>query len=285
MINFINILPIAQLILILILILLWYVNTSPKRIAITKKGTIKKKSVWKMLGFRKAVLIVLATLGLTVLLTFYIRGVLTKAVMFGCIVAFAPYFVVNNLDRIKKEDTFDDVIIYCNNMCMLLKQTHKVPSSLKTVKDDVGIELKEDIEVLISAFKEGKEKTLEVMKVFEKKYPYTCINNLDLIMFHLFWESPELSDDLFNTYHDDIAKLKQDVESNKTQRKTMRIVYIGLTAAGYLAYWLTYEKLYPIISEAYETPSFKITSMAYTFLCILSVFLVDRYFNSNTTKE
>lgn len=284
MIDFITILPIAQLVLILILILFWYKNISPKA-ATTKKGTIKKKSVWKMLGFKKTILIILATLGLTILLTFYTRGVLTKAIMFFCIVAFAPYFVINNLDRIKKEDTFDDVIIYCNNMCMLLKQTHKVPSSLKTVKDDVGIELKEDIEILISAFKEGKEKTLEVMKAFENKYPYTCVNNLDLIMFHLFWESPELSDDLFNTYHDDIAKLQQDVENNKTQRKTMRIVYIGLTIAGYLAYWLTYDKLYPIISEAYETTSFKLTSMAYTFLCVFSVFLVDRYYNSNTTKE
>lgn len=279
---------VIQAVIIFLLISLYgYLIYAQEEVEI-KAGKIKNRtSIWKTFNPKMIVLIVAASLGLSLVVGFLATGTVTKITLPVAFVLIAPYVVVNNLNRIKQEDLEKDIIFFCSTMCMLLRQNKNVYKSLNVAKETVGIDLKKDIEIIMSSLNEGnKEKTLQVLKVFEKNYPYSCIRHLDIIMVQMFYTKPEMLEQTLSTFQEDISNLERDINKNKAKRNRMRIQYIGITICCLLTYYLFYKMVFPSYKDVLvNNTTFDIINFCFIFGCVGSCVLIDRYFNTHLSVE
>ena len=285
----IDLITFLQFVLILGIILILYGVFSPSKNVIVNDKQIKKTNIWKSFDAKTIVAIVLASIVLAYAVTFFSKGIVTKSILFITIVSLAPYFLINNQKRIHQESTFKDIMVFCSSTVSLLKQNYTVPDAIKEASKDVGAELANDMDVLRESFRSDKYgiKVKEVMKIIHDKYPYTCIDNLNIILLirHFDASKETMPDSLYDTYQDDLSKLEQDVNANKEKRTKMRVTYIGLSIGGMAMYYYFYKTMIDSIQDVYNTPLFNIINLIYAFLLVISVFFVDRYFNSTQTKE
>lgn len=282
-------LSLFQYILIIGIIIFFYSVFSPKKTIVIKTKSITKSSIWKSFDIKTIIAIVLASAGITWFLSSISGGIISKFVIFITITSFAPYFLINNANRIKHERIFKDIMIYCSNTAILLKQNYTVPEALGTVAKDLGPELGNDVEALKESFRGDKygNNVKKVMDLMEKKYPYSCINNLNIILLIRHYDASKdtMPDALYDTYQDDIAMLEQDINENKQKRNSMRLMYFGLTIGGFLMYMYFYNDMSARLGDIYNTPGFRLGNLIYTFVSLVILFMVDRYFNGNTSKE
>ena len=273
---------IAQAILILILVcaVLLFVFSDNK-----KKTKVKKRNIYKTFPLKSLIVISLASFGVSLFINSISSDPLTSAMVFALLVSLIPYSLINAQERMKKEAIFDDVILFCTNTAMLLKQTHNVYASLSKVKEDLSTSLKEDVADLIYCLDNDKEKVRESMEMIEHNYPYSCIKNLDVIIMHMQFEHANINDKLLINYQEDLDLLEKDVKDNKAKRKALRIQYILITVISVVAYWFFVNQLKETFANGFENELYKMAHTAYVFLTIISLFFVDRYFNSTTTKE
>ena len=273
---------IAQAILILILVcaVLLFIFSDNK-----KKTKVKKRNIYKTFPLKSLIVISLASFGVSLFINSISSDPLTSAMVFVLLVSLIPYSLINAQERMKKEAIFDDVILFCTNTAMLLKQTHNVYASLSKVKEDLSTSLKEDVADLIYCLDNDKEKVRESMEMIEHNYPYSCIKNLDVIIMHMQFEHANINDKLLINYQEDLDLLEKDVKDNKAKRKALRIQYILITVISVVAYWFFVNQLKETFANGFENELYKMAHTAYVFLTIISLFFVDRYFNSTTTKE
>ena len=270
----------AILILILVCAVLLFVFSDNK-----KKTKVKKRNIYKTFPLKSLIVISLASFGVSLFINSISSDPLTSAMVFALLVSLIPYSLINAQERIKKEAIFDDVILFCTNTAMLLKQTHNVYASLSKVKEDLSTSLKEDVADLIYCLDNDKEKVRESMEMIEHNYPYSCIKNLDVIIMHMQFEHANINDKLLINYQEDLDLLEKDVKDNKAKRKALRIQYILITVISVVAYWFFVNQLRETFANGFENELYKMAHTAYVFLTIISLFFVDRYFNSTTTKE
>lgn len=270
----------ATLILILVCAVLLFVFSDNK-----KKTKVKKRNIYKTFPLKSLIVISLASFGVSLFINSISSDPLTSAMVFALLVSLIPYSLINAQERMKKEAIFDDVILFCTNTAMLLKQTHNVYASLSKVKEDLSTSLKEDVADLIYCLDNDKEKVRESMEMIEHNYPYSCIKNLDVIIMHMQFEHANINDKLLINYQEDLDLLEKDVKDNKAKRKALRIQYILITVISVVAYWFFVNQLKETFASGFENELYKMAHTAYVFLTIISLFFVDRYFNSTTTKE
>ena len=278
-----EIITIIQAILILIFIcaVLLLVFTDNKK----KKTKVKKRNIYKTFPLKSLIVICLASFGVSLFINSISSDPLTSAMVFVLLVSLIPYSLLNAKERIKREELFDEVILYCTNTAMLLKQTHNVYASLSKVKEDLSTSLKEDVSDLLYCLDNDKEKVRESMEMIEHNYPYSCIKNLDVIIMYMQFEQANINDKLLINYQQDLDLLEKDVKDNKSKRKALRIQYIMITVISVVAYWFFVNQLKSTFASGFESEFYKMAHSIYILLTLVSLFFVDRYFNSTTTKE
>lgn len=250
------------------------------------KSKIKsRRNPFSSLSPKAAFYIVLAAGGISYVVSQYAYSTVTTLMVFLGLIGMAPLLLNNERRRMEQEALFGDVILYSQNMGMLLRQTHNVYSSIQKASQDLSTSLKEDLNGLLAALDESKETTLATMETLEKNYPYSCIKNLDAILLHMFYENANVDDSLLMTYQDDVTTLEQDVRKNKMKRRSLRISYIIITIGSLLSYCFFLGTLADTFSGSFDNDLFRFLNTGYLFATMLSFFGVDRYFNLNTTKE
>ena len=252
----------------------------------TEEGHIRKRrGLYSSFSVKTIIYIFIAAGATAYLVSEFSYSGFTTALVFVAILGLAPLLLNNEKKRIQQEDLFAEIVLYCQNMGMLLKQTHNVYSSLQSVSKDLSTSLKEDVEGLLSSLEEGKDAAIKEMATLEGNYPYSCIRNLDVIILHMFFETVNVDDSLLVTYQDDVTRLERDVRANKAKRKSLRYSYIIITAGSVLAYWFFVRNLSETFASSFDNSFYRVINTIYVFATMLSFFFVDRYFNLNTTKE
>lgn len=271
----------AIIIFLIIVVLLLIIFTDKKK----KKTTVKKRNIYSNFSPKVIVTIFIASAGATLFLNSISSDPLTSSIVFVLLVSLIPYAILNAQERTKREAIFDDVILYCQNTAMLLKQTHNVYASLSKVKDDLSTTLKEDVKDLLYCLDNDKEKVKESMMMIEHNYDYSCIRNLNIILMHMQFEQANIPDELLLKLQESLDELEKDVRDNKIKRKSLRITYIAITVISLVAYWFFVNQLKGTFASGFESDFYKTAHTLYILLTLLSLFFVDRYFNSTTTKE
>lgn len=277
----INIYMMLQLVIICIVFLIYMLLTAEKG-----QKRVKKRNIYSTFNIKTIVYILLAALGITIFMSAFSESKVTDMVVFVCLVLMLPFVVESNNKRIETEAVFNDVILYCSSMGMLLKQSRHVHDSLYKVKDDLQTSLADDVENLMLIIDTHDEQRVkEAMKTMETNYPFTCMKNLDLIIYHMEFSDANLDGALFDTYQDDVGELEKDVRQNKSARTALRFQYIFISLGSLLMYWWFLNGLRDSFAAGFETTAYKIINMVFIVLILIALFLVDRYFNANTTKE
>lgn len=279
--NKIELLALAQALLIFLLsmMLLNIIRAKPE------KKKIKKKSIYTTFDLKTLVSMIAASAGVTYLLSKVAATGITTFVLFITIIAIAPYMFINNANRKRNEAILNDIILYCQNVTLLLKQTGKVYHSIETVVNDLNTEFKNDIMVLLENFQYSEQIVRETMEDIEKKYPYTCLMQLHIIMLYMNYESERISPALIDTFQDDVSLLDEDIRNNMSVRKAMRIQYFGITAGSILIYYAFCSQLKSMMEGVFTSGSYQVINLVYLFLNIIAVFFIDRYFNAHTSVE
>lgn len=279
--NKIELLALAQALLIFLLsmMLLNIIRARPE------KKKIKKKSIYTTFDLKTLVSMIAASAGVTYLLSKVAATGITTFVLFITIITIAPYMFINNANRKRNEAILNDIILYCQNVTLLLKQTGKVYHSIETVVNDLNTEFKDDIMVLLENFQYSEQIVRETMEDIEKKYPYTCLMQLHIIMLYMNYESERISPALIDTFQDDVSLLDEDIRNNMSVRKAMRIQYFGITAGSILIYYAFCSQLKSMMEGVFTSGSYQVINLVYLFLNIIAVFFIDRYFNAHTSVE
>lgn len=246
---------------------------------------VKKKNIYTTFETKTAIAMIVASVGLTVLLSRFTSSYITLGALLYTFMSIAPYVLINNANRIQQEKILEDIILYCQNCSLLLKQTNNVYQSLTTVKDDLHTELAKDLQILIDNFQEGEKAVREIMDQIEQKYPYTCLKQLHIIILYMNYENSRISPALIDTFQDDVAILEEDIRNNATTRKSMRIQYIGITLASIFIYFMFCSQIRVNMESIFQSMSFQIIQTLYLFANVVCLFMVDRYFNMHISVE
>ena len=271
-------------IFVMVFTLLYFVFKPEQKIKIKdrKRKTYPKKTILYML---------LATTGITVFISSFAFSTVTTSLFFVCAVSLIPSVIDSETTRIRDEEIFDDVTLYCHNTAMLLKNTHQVFDSINEVKKDLHTVLKEDVEALLLAMQEGKEETKEIMEQMEKNYKYSCIKQLNIIILFMFYENTNINDELLENYQNELDQLQLTIRLNKEERKTLRYQYIFLSIGSLVIYWFFLMQMgatYKGINDltVYYTDKFFIfLNAAFIFLDIGCLYAANRFFTTHGTTE
>lgn len=253
---------------------------------VNTKANIKKRNIFNAFDVKSALTIVLAALGGTLLLSKISYNMYTNIGVFFCILLMLPSVISSEYRRIRQENVFNDVIKYCSNTSMLLKQGYTPYDALSKVRNDLKTTLKTDVESLLIAMQEGKEQTKVVMKSIEENYPFSCMQNLDIIISYLYFENPNLSDtNVISMYQDDVSKLTTAVRLNKSKRESLRIQYILISIICFGSYLFFIKQIGGQLNANLNDDIYKTMNTLFVFGMLVSLFGVNRYFTANGTKE
>ncbi|MGB4984307.1 MAG: hypothetical protein WBO70_00855 [Erysipelotrichaceae bacterium] len=196
-----------------------------------------------------------------------------------------PIVYLDNMKRQFNEEIFKQILIYCYNTALLLKQTCQTHESLRIVLEDIKDPLKKDILKLVKAFDIGKDATIKVMKDINIKYPYSIIKQLNLIMIQMYYESCENSSDMIDVYINDVEVLNADMIKNSTARKVLRMQYIALSALALGGYYFMLNSMKDIMGNVLDAPWYQLCYVMFITTIFASLFFANNYFNNNITKE
>lgn len=248
------------------------------------KAKIHKRNIFNTYDIKTIIFMVVAAGAGTLILSQISFSIYTNVSIFVCILLMLPSVINSEVRRIIKENTLDDVILYCSSTSMLLKNTHNVFNSIDSVRKDLKTSLSVDLEQLLIAMQEGKEQTLYVMKKIEESYPYTCINNLNIIISFMFFENKNIENSIIVSYQNDLERLSKFVNENKAKRKGERMLYISLNIIAVVGYWYFLDQM----NMSFDTnlgSMFTLANSLFIFAILISLFFVNTYFTSTSTKE
>lgn len=251
---------------------------------IITKAKINKRNIFNTYDAKTIIFMLVAAGGGTLLISKITTSIFADVSIFICILLMLPYVINTEVKRIIQENVFEDVILYCQNMAILLKNTKSVYDSLNSVRHDLRTSLGDDVEQLQTAFQEGLEQTKLAMSKMEENYPYTCLKELNIIMIFMFNETSHINDSILLTFQEDLEKLSNLVRLNKEKRKSERIIYISLNAIAILGFWFFKSQIVIPFNEV-ENVVYKIVNTIYIYCVLFSLFLVNQYFSTHSTKE
>lgn len=253
----------------------------------TNKTKIKRnKSAYSMLSKAELITALLTSLAVTFLLSRIHSSLITSSIIMVLLVILAPYFIINNLKRKAAEDLFANVVTYCQNTALLLKQSHNAYHSLQTATEDVANKtLKEDLIVVVEAFKNTRKEARAILDEFEKKYPYSIVKSLNIILIYMEYDNAHINDDLLDIYSDDVQELQRAMKQNMSVRKVLRMQYIGISVGCVAVYWFFLSAIKGNIQNIVDTTEFAVVNLAFIVVSILLLYIIDAYFDSHIAKE
>lgn len=226
------------------------------------------------------------SLAVALLLSRIYKSIVTTSIVFVLLIILAPYFIINNMKRKAAEDLFANVVTYCQNCSLILKQTHNAYSSLRMATDDVANKvLKQDLEVIIDAFQGTRKEARKVLDEFEAKYPYSIVKSLNVILVYMEYDNSHINDDLLDIYSDDVQELQTAMKQNIAVRKVLRIQYVGISIGCVVVYWVFLLSIKANIQSVVNTTEFTIINLVFIIVSILMLYFIDNYFDTHITKE
>ena len=250
-----------------------------------KNTSYVKNRIKKTFPIRSLVIMILSATGATFIISSIAFSKLTSTLFFLSVLLIIPSIIESEVARIKNEEVFDDVILYCHNTAMLLKNSHNCFDSINIVKDDLTTELKDDVIALLKAMQESKQDVQIAMEQIEKNYQYSCIKQLNIIIMFMFYENSQINDVLLDDYQNGLEKLQTAVKINKDKRKVLRIQYIFISVACIISYKYFLNNIDPSLLMFSENKTFLMINTVFIFLIFICLYSANRYFTENGTKE
>lgn len=266
---------------VLILVLLLNVFTDKPK----TKAKIEKRNIFKTYDIKSIVIMIGAAAGITYVMKGITMTPITTYSLMLMLLIMMPSVIQSENKRIHQEDVFDDVILYCSNTAMLLKQDKEVYDVILRVRRDLKTALGNDLEELAIALQEGREQTQYVMKTMERNYPYSCVRNLNIILMFITFENSNFDDSLLEAYQNDLQELTIAVKDNKAKRKSLRIQYIFISVACIGAYYFFVQQMAISFDSGLDDKTFLFWNSMYIFAIFICLFMANRYFSANGTKE
>lgn len=271
---------VANIVLFLVLFIVLFLIYKPK------KADIQKRDLNRGFTPKTIFFMIFAAAGATLLLSSITFSNTSTLLVFFCILLMIPSVIESEIEKIRKEDMMDDVILYCQNVAMLIKTSHNCFDSISAVINDLKTnELKDDVASLLKAMQTSKEKTKEVMTVMEHNYNYTILKKLNIIIMFMFYEDSEINDSTIENYQAEIEKLQKDTADNKQKRNILRIEYIFISVGCIVTYWF-FLKNSGIDPKTYtDNTVFLICNNLFIYFVIFCLFWANRKFTNMTTVE
>lgn len=250
-----------------------------------KKTVYVQKRIKKTFSTKSIIFMILASAGATFIVSSIAFSTLTSSLFFLSCLLIIPSVIESEVARIKNEEVFDDVILFCHNTAMLLKSTHNCFDSINSAKEDLSTELKDDVVSLLKAMQVSKQDVQTAMSQMEANYDYSCIKQLNIIIMFMFYENSQIADALLDDYQTGLEKLQTAVKINKDKRKVLRIQYIFISIACIVAYKYFLNNMDTSLINFTENKTFLIVNTIYIFLIFVCLYAANRYFTENGTKE
>lgn len=249
------------------------------------KSVLVKAIVHKQYDLKKALIIITLSIVGAIFTSTLIKDVWISLLFYLILLVLLPYLFYADHKRRQHEEVFRNIILYCHNMSMLLSETRNVHHALTTVVNDIDVPLKNDVLILIDSLTTSRLEMEEVLNAFSKKYDYSIINHLNVIITHMHYENDKLDQEVLVTFYDDINQLNKELYENMLKRKTLRFQYFMISLGSVLAYWFLYQQLTDVFSSYGSTSNMTMINTIYLILTLVVMVIVDNYFNSNITKE
>jgi len=247
---------------------------------------VKKKSVFSSMSKSQIITMVLAVVATTYLLSSIHEKTYTTVILFITISAVAPYVVINNMHRIEAEKLFNEIVVTCQSIALLLRQTGAPYEALVSAANNItNQDLRNDVNSIAQSLYKPKEVALELMDVLEKKYPYTVIKSLNIIIIYMFYESSKFQSELLELYEDDVHELQKAIKKNQTKRTTLRIQYIGINVGCLLTYSFFLSSIKGSLGSGLDTGWFSVMNTSFLTLMVISLYLLDSMFCKRLTTE
>lgn len=252
-----------------------------------KERKIKRNnSAYSKLSRAELITALITSLAVALVLSKIYKSIVTSSVVFILLIILAPYFIINNMKRKAAEDLFANVVTYCQNTALILKQTHNAYISLKTATEDVanGV-LKSDLEAVVESFQGTRIEARKVLDEFEAKYPYSIVKSLNVILIYMEYDNSHINDDLLDIYSDDVQELQTAMKQNIAVRKVLRMQYIGISVGCVAVYWVFLMSIKSNIEDIVNTTEFAVINLVFIIVSILMLYFIDNYFDTHITKE
>jgi len=196
-----------------------------------------------------------------------------------------PLVFLSNVKRKEKEDIFDQILLYVSVTNLNLSENHNVfialEKTLKHLKDPVRGDVKRIVDKLHS-----NNDISQILREFEDRYNYSIVRQLHIIMIHIINGSRENINEVLNQFIVDIDVLKTDINENNYIRKLMKFQYFGIGVLSLMLFGLSINSLsVNVLKEARETVAFRHFIHNIVVLIMMSMFMVEGFFNRTITKE
>jgi Ca2+/Na+ antiporter len=254
-------------------------------IKLQKKSVLVKAISQKNYDLKKVLIIIsLAVIGAIFTHTLT-KEVWISLLFYLILLVLLSYLFYANHRRRQHEEVFRNIILYCHNMSMLLSETRNVHHALSIVVNDIDVPLKNDVMILIDSLTTSRLEMEEVLNAFSKKYAYSIIDHLNVIITHMHYENDKIDQEVLVTFYDDINQLNKELYENMLKRKTLRFQYFMISIGSVLAYWFLYQQLTDVFTSYGSKSNMTMINSIYLILTLVVMIIVDNYFNSNITKE
>jgi len=196
-----------------------------------------------------------------------------------------PLVFLSNVKRKEKEDIFDQILLYVSVTNLNLSENHNVfialEKTLKHLKDPVRGDVKRIVDKLHS-----NNDISQILREFEDRYNYSIVRQLHIIMIHIINGSRENINEVLNQFIVDIDVLKTDINENNYIRKLMKFQYFGIGVLSLMLFGLSINSLsVNVLKEARDTADFRQFIRNIVVLIMMSMFMVEGFFNRTITKE
>ena len=196
-----------------------------------------------------------------------------------------PLVFLSNVKRKEKEDIFDQILLYVSVTNLNLSENHNVfialEKTLKHLKDPVRGDVKRIVDKLHS-----NNDISQILREFEDRYNYSIVRQLHIIMIHIINGSRENINEVLNQFIVDIDVLKTDINENNYIRKLMKFQYFGIGVLSLMLFGLSINSLsVNVLKEARDTADFRQFIQNIVVLIMMSMFMVEGFFNRTITKE
>ena len=254
-------------------------------IKLQKNSVLVKAITHKQHDLKKGFIIVFLSVVGAIFTNTLTNDIWISLLFYSILLILLPYLCYADHKRKQHEEIFRNIILYCHNMSMLLSETRNVHHSLSIVVNDIDVPLKNDVMILIDSLATSRIEMEEVLKVFSKKYAYSIIDHLNVIITHMHYENDKIDQEVLVTFYDDINQLNKELYENMLKRKTLRFQYFMISIGSVLAYWFLYQQLTDVFNSYGSKSNMTMINTIYLVFTLVVMIIVDNYFNSNITKE
>ena len=228
--------------------------------------------------------IILISVAATLMISYINPDNMGNLIIYFLMIVCVPFVIAGNQQAKSQQIMFEKIIGFCSSMAMLLKQNENVYNALEKCLDEEKGYLQQDIEEVMNALPQPKQQLEKVLKKVERRYPYTIIRELNIIILQMHYEGMNDRQHIISVFENDVELLQNDIRENQSKRKLLRVQYIGLSCGCMGTLWLLVNQLNASIGLCDNKLIGNIMLFYYVAVLVM-LFFVDRYFTTHLSKE